>query len=336
MLTRVIALIFVGVILAGACSTSTNGPTFTTTATEATLLPLPARLYNSAAWVREDRIALAYLAPTVGIALSDARGSEIGDVTPVGRPECRGLELRALGRSVGGFLGYAQACDTPARLSVDFALRDLQLDEAQTVGGGTGLPYDASWTVNDTIVYSTGDVLCSTLYRHQAVRDESLSLDVEIEGERFSAGQDLTSLPEGCPVGGRAAFPAHNNAGTSLAFMASSDGDKVDQGLLDRPWTIFVTSGGVAVPLLADLQDPRDLTWATDERLLFAARLDGNVGLWSVKVDASDLTLVSEVDALDLAVSPAGDRVVAILSGFEPGGAALDKSEVAVVELSGT
>jgi hypothetical protein len=288
------------------------------------------------AWVENDRAALAYFAPGTGIAIVDVAGSAVADLALQDDPACRGREFRALGRTLDGLLGYADLCDAVAGRRVEFAVRDIDAEQGKAMGAGSGEPYDSAWTLEDAAVYSTGDLLCSTLYRHHAFVDEPIEMTVEVDGERFGVGQDVGSTPDGCPVGGRAGFPAFDRAGTSFAFLASSDGGKVGQELLHRPWTLFVVTDGGPVAIFDSLLDPRDLDWASEGRLVFAASVEGRLGIWTIEADGGALTLIAEVDALDLAVSPRGGSAIAILSSFITGQPDVTDSGVVVFDLPAT
>lgn len=314
--------------LLAACS-SPSTPQYQTLNIEATPLAVAPRLYNSAAWLDGDQIALAFLAPTTGITLVASSGEEHGALGMPDVADCRAREFRALARTADGRLSYAEACDTVLGVRVDFVAYDVGSGQKAPLGGGSGMPFDASWSPDREMIYSTGDVLCASLYRRLPAADEPLPLAVEVGGQAFRAGQDIDSAPDGCPRAGRAAFPAYSLDSEHLAFMASSDGGGDGQDLLDRPWTIFVVREGTPVSILSDVTDPRDMAWVDGDRLLIAAHIHGRAGLWSMSADGSGMTLLSDIDALDLFVDPAGRTAGAILSG----GGVPDDSDVVLLEL---
>jgi len=240
-----------------------------------------------------------------------------------------------MARTADGDFGFADVCDVGPRDLVDFVEMDIESGDLLGLGLGTPWPYETAWADDGSIVYSTGDNLCTTLYRY-ADGDRPVDLEVDVDGRRFAAGQDLSVSPDGCPKDGRAGYPAFSADGRTLAFMASSDGDTLlGQALLDRPWTILVVRDGEPVPVLGGLGEPTGLIWMADgERLVFAARLHGRLGLWSIHPDGSGLTSISSMDAIHIAPDPAGNAVVAVLSSrVLSDGEYADDSEVVIVDL---
>lgn len=175
--------------------------------------------------------------------------------------------------------------------------------------------YAAAWAADGSIVYAAGDVLCATLYRRTDT-DRPIEMEVEVDGQRFAAGQDITKSVDRCPTGGRAGFPAYAPDGETLAFMSAANGDTpLGQGLLDSSWTLFIVRDGVPVPVFGGITDPRDLLWAVEgDRLLFSGGVAGRIGIWSVAPDGSGLILLASVDSTDLDLRPDGDAIAAILT----------------------
>jgi hypothetical protein len=271
--------------------------------------------YVGVAWLEDDVIALGTGAPEAKILLVDPTGSAVGHITPDVRPECRPREFMGLSATPAGQLGFADVCLTSGHQTVALTTAGTGSDTASSVrGDDRALPLRTAWAADGTIVYSTGDLLCSTLYRrgrdNEPMRDE-----VEVDGRRFSAGQDLGLTPDGCPVGGRAGYPAYTRDGQVLAFLASSDGDTPPgPALADRPWTILVDRDGRFVPILHGVTGPRDLAWGADQRhLLVAGRLFDRAGVWCIDIDDRSVALVSAVEAADIAADPTGNSVVAVL-----------------------
>lgn len=294
-------------------------PSFDSLDLQGRALPVPVRLYNGIAWLSADRIAMTDIGdPPDGsrIVLVDSRGTEVVDVTPAARPECLVRDFFAVARAAAGDLGFAESCQRDGeREVIEFHARDPETGAARNLGSAVAVPFDAAWAADGSIVYAAGDLLCSTLYR-RADTDRPLEMDVEVDGQRFAAGQDITTTVDRCPTGGRAGFPAYAPDGETLAFMAAANGDTPPgQGLLDSSWTIFTAHDGISVPVLGGITDPRSLLWTSEgDRLLFGGRVAGRVGVWSVATDGSRLTLLSAVDAIDLDLRPDGAAIAAILS----------------------
>jgi hypothetical protein len=275
----------------------------------ASVVDAPPRPYSGVAWIGEQ-LAVAYLGPVPGIVELERDGLEVADLTPPLSGDCGHREFMAVHGVDPGSFGFAQVCFNGP--SAEFVQLDPSSGRTQSLGPATSIPFDAAWSPDGAITYSTGDVLCTTLNRLDG-QDRPISVTVDIDGDQFEAGQDITHLPYGCPVGGRAGFPAVDGEGT-LAFMASSDGDTpAGPGLLDRPWAVVVDEDGQGRTVLSGIKDPRDLAWRGDA-LIFAGEVDGRGGIWAVDLDGSNLKLLITADVLDFDIDAGGDVLVAIVT----------------------
>ncbi|HEV8516917.1 MAG TPA: hypothetical protein VGQ47_04720 [Candidatus Limnocylindrales bacterium] len=284
-------------------------------------LPVPARSYNSGAWLRSGTIALSHEDERTRVMVIDLvgpDGTQKGVVDMGRRPECGYRDFMTLARLPTGELGLADVCavfQSPEPESAEFKAVDLDTAVVRSLGGAIERPYSIAWKEDMTAVYATGNDLCVTLYVH-AERETPLNLEVVVDGQRFEAGQDITATPDHCPSGGRAARPAYSPDGRTLAFMASANGATVGQDLIDVPWTTFVShDDGPALPVLGGVRYPGDMVWLSDgSTLVFAGNLGGRQGLWRVTSAGSELTLLAKINALHMALAPDGTQLVALLA----------------------
>jgi hypothetical protein len=159
-------------------------------------------------------------------------------------------------------------------------------------------------------VYSVGD-LCAVLYEH-ADGDSPLRATVEAQGTKFDVGLNPATDPDGCPVRGRASYPAFARD-DRLSFMASANSGREGQDLIDLPWALFVQAAGEDPREALDgIVWPRGLAWLDDDRLVFSGAVGGVSGIWSIRADGEDLVRVADEEASWLAVSPDGHAIVVI------------------------
>ena len=274
-------------------------------------LDLPPGLYNSVAWVGESQLAASHLTPVPGVVTTNTQSGTPESIAPARLTDCDGFEFAALASTGVGDLVYAERCAavaaTVASMPVDGGLPNER-------GVIRGRPFDAAWLPDDSVVLGTGDVLCSTLIRVAGGVGSPLPYVVEVDGEAFPVSQDLEATPERCAVDGRAGFPSVEVMTAKLAFLASSNGGLSGQGLLDRPWTLFVVEDDSPVAVVGGIKDPRDIAWMDASTILVSGSIEGSLGIWSVGLGETKVARVSELDVLDLAVSPDGLEVAAILS----------------------
>lgn len=120
-------------------------PSFEALDLQGRALPVPDRLYTWIAWLSADRMALAFRSEQnsdSGVMVVDSLGTQLGDVTPSARPECRIRGFRVLGRTFDGRLGFTDQCESggPSELN-DFAAIDIGSGQLESFGSATARPY---------------------------------------------------------------------------------------------------------------------------------------------------------------------------------------------------
>lgn len=271
--------------------------------------------YGGVAWVGDDSIALNISGPEPRIVLVQASGEPIRDVTLPEPPMCRIPEIIGLSVAPAGGLGFADTCLTRPGPFEFHALDLANGDADRSAGFGIGLPLSSTWAADGSVVYSTGDAICTTLYRRANV-NAPIDLVVEVDGIQLAVGQDLTDTPDGCSIGGRAGYPSFSADGKSLAFLASSDGDTpAGQGLGDRPWSLFVVRDDQPIKVIDELRHPGDLVLnSSGDHALFAGQIGGRRGVWCIDIDNASTVLISDVDVFDISIRPSGGSAAAIVS----------------------
>ena len=302
---------------------------------EERVVAAPAHLYGAVAWLDDNLIALEFRDDQAAVLLVDPLGAEQGNVVFRERPECDVRTFVTLGRLPNGELGVVDVCEvafSPDPESAEFLAVDLASGAVRSLGQAIRQPFSMAWRSDLTAVYSVGDHLCSTLYRHADGVEAPLDLRVTIEGTQFNTGQDIATTSDGCPAVGRAAHPAYSSDGRSLAFLASLDGSGPrSQDLFDRPWSLFLATDGAETRRVLDgIMHPADMVWGTaDRNIIFAGEIAGRVGTWSVSPDGQGLAQLSGRRPMRLSISPDGAQIV----GTIPPEDDIDRSEVFVLTL---
>lgn len=276
--------------------------------------------YNSVAWLETGGILLTQ--PNDGNAPGPGRITEMGadgtnaiDITVAKRPECGERWYGGVAPLSMGEVGVVDVCDTgPSGPVGTFIAVDRADGQARELGVPIDLPFDVAWKDDRPAVYSVGGPTCASLYQHGAT-ESPLDLPVSIDGQVFTAGEDILRLPDHCPTHGRAAFPAFSPDGRFFGFVASASGPGAPgQASLDLPWSLFTSDVMTHANLVVNgILHPGGVAWVRDDALVFAGWIGGRHGLWEVQRDGPHLTLIVSVDVAHLAVAPDGSMYAALV-----------------------
>lgn len=291
--------------------------------------------YHGIAWLEADGLALALPAEPRDdtIVLTNLEGRVTGSV-PLGErePECVIRTVMAVTALPTGELGFAEVCDRNSpRRTADLAAYDPETGHRRSLGATTERPKVMTWAIDmSSAVYTAEGSLCATLYEHDG-RDGPLQVEVTVQGSRIPLGEELAKADDRCTQVGNADYPAYSPDGQTLALMGAAAAGRRGQARIDQPWALLVVKDAASQTVVDDIRYPGGLDWLADEHLVFTGQIGDVLGLWVVRRDGSDLTLVSTGEIRPIAVSPDRMKVAGLITTWPSNSVDIDTLPADVV-----
>jgi hypothetical protein len=286
-------------------------------------LSIPPADYYGIAWANESTLALVSSATGSApppMTLVPVDGSTV-TVHTLAAMTCQIRDLDGLSALPDGTIGFVDVCDTGGASAPGGDLVTLALPAWQTQAADhvSQEPMQIAWRADSgSAVVQVGGSLCETLYDSRT--DRPVAATVLLNFRATSIGEDLAADSGHCTQSGRVAYPAFAPSGDRLAFVAASVSGAAGRDRIETSWSLFVLDDqGKATLVLTDIYYPRGLGWLDASTLVFTRNINAAGGLWTVRIDGSNLTRLSQ-QALDwLAVSP-GRTTVAGIPALPVGG----------------
>ena len=250
---------------------------------------------------------------------------QIWRTRPGGSPErvalpdlagCRLTDYRLPSRLPDGRLGLSRECltDDPARDHIDLVAVDPVTKAVQILANlGLTNPSDAAWAPGLTTGFvAHADSSCASIAPLAHGAAGTFPGPVVIAGKAraldfaFRAPPSRTCAPDQI----RADLVRLTPDGRTLVFLASLTSRS------DSPWSLYRwrLDGGQPEEISAGFGDPLGIDLAPDGKsVVVGAPVDGADGLWRVDLATRARTRVAGGRLLEPAISPGGDRVVAVV-----------------------